>query len=107
MRPASRDHVFALTRRIPRGRVSTFGDLAHLSGNPRAARQVGWALSLIPEGLDVPWWRVVKSEGLLPFHNHRELQADLLRQEGIQVDTEGRLDLERYRWDGDEPPTSE
>lgn len=95
----SRDHVFTLARQIPRGRVSTYSDLAHASGHPRAARQVGWALSLIPDGLDVPWWRVIKSDGRVPFHGHRELQMELLRSEGVPVDESGRVALERFHWD--------
>lgn len=95
----SRETIFALARRIPRGRVATYSDLAHASGHPRAARQVGWALSVIPEGGDVPWWRVIKSDGLVPFHGHRELQMDLLRAEDIPVDENGRVPLELYRWD--------
>jgi len=96
---AGRNHVYEMTRRIPRGRVATYGDLARLTGNPRAARQMGWALSLLPDGLDVPWWRVINRHGLVPHHGHRELQAELLRQEGVEVSPEGRVDLDRYRWD--------
>lgn len=80
--------------------VATYGDLARLAGTPRAARQVGWALSLLADNGDVPWWRVINRHGLVPCHSNRTLQAQLLRDEGVEVTEEGCVDLERYRWEG-------
>src|SRR5690349_22885368 len=90
--------LYELARQIPRGKVSTYGELALLAGTPRAARQVGWALSMLPEGLDVPWWRVINRRGEVPRHANRDLQIELLRREGIEVSDEGVLDLDEYRW---------
>src|SRR5438045_2089042 len=98
----SRLHIYDLARRIPRGRLATYGDLAWLAGTPRAARQVGWALSVLPDNLDVPWWRVINHRGQVPHHAHRELQAELLRREGIEVSDDGVVDLDRYRWEPNE-----
>ena len=92
-------NIYEIARRIPRGRVATYGDLARLSGAPRAAREVGWALSILPDNLDVPWWRVINRHGLIPPHAGRELQAELLRSEGVEVSEEGRIDLAQYRWE--------
>ena len=57
------DTVHAMVRRIPVGRVSTYGHVAALCGKPRAARTVGWALHALPEESDVPWQRVVNHRG--------------------------------------------
>ena len=100
MAESFRERVFDLVRQVPAGRVSTYGEIAHASGSPRAARQVGWALSDLPAEAGVPWWRIIKSTGLLPAHNSREIQADLLRAENVEVDDTGMIELRRYLWDG-------
>src|SRR4051812_34772028 len=96
----NRPLLYDIARRIPPGQVATYGDLARLAGTPHAARQVGWALSMLPECHDVPWWRVINRHGLIPHHPNRDRQAELLRNEGIEVSAEGALDLDRYRWEG-------
>lgn len=93
--------VYELVRRIPAGQVATYGDLARLCGRPRAARQVGWAMSNPPDGLELPWWRVVNRNGV-PAHAYRDRQIDCLRAEGVEVGEDGALDVDRYRWDGPE-----
>jgi methylated-DNA-protein-cysteine methyltransferase-like protein len=94
---------YDIIRAIPYGRVATYGDVARMAGNPRAARDVGWALSALPKGSDVPWWRVVNRQGGLSCRsNGTVLQAELLTEEGIVFDAEGRLDLAAYRWDAEE-----
>jgi len=98
----ARERFYAVVRRIPSGQVSTYGDVARLAGKPGGAREVGWALSSLPEGSDVPWWRVINAQGVIPYRPHcAELQAELLRGEGILVDVSGRLPLAAHRWDGD------
>ena len=97
-----RETVFEVVRRIPQGRVSTYGWVARLAGKPGAARQVGWALSSLSEEDQVPWWRVIQQGGALPCHRGGpEYQAQLLRAEGIPVTGAGRVDLNRYGWDGE------
>lgn len=91
--------MLEIIRRIPYGRVATYGDIAHLAGIPRAAREVGRALRHAPKGDPVPWWRVVNRLGQISCRSHgMDLQAQLLREEGVEVGEDGGLDLERYRW---------
>lgn len=90
--------VFDVLRRIPPGRVATYGDLAALAGRPGAARQAGYAMHRCPAGL--PWHRVVNARGRisLPSDSTAGLaQRRRLEAEGI-VFIGGRLDLARYRW---------
>ncbi len=81
--------------------------MATLAGSPRAARQVGYALaSLSPTDTDhIPWWRVVNKNGYLSIRGHevpaKDIQRDLLQQEGIIVDENYKLDLQTYAWSGD------
>ncbi len=99
--------VWALTRRVPAGRVTTYGALARiLTGETRAARTVGWALHGLPENLvdRVPWWRVVNAAGRIStsclVHPAAE-QAARLEREGVSVDASGRIDLARFGWWGE------
>lgn len=96
-----RDEVLEVVRRIPRGRVATYGDVAHLAGSPRAARQVGWVLSDLRGEDDVPWWRVVNAKGGISWRPGGcvERQRELLEQEGVAFREDGTLDLGRWRWD--------
>ena len=55
--------LWQVVRRIPRGRVATYGQIAALAGLPRAARQVGYALHALSDGSGVPWQRVVNARG--------------------------------------------
>lgn len=96
-----RPRLYELVARIPAGSVATYGDLARLCGMPNGARQVGWAMSSPPDGLELPWWRVVNRGGV-PAHAFRERQAELLRQEGVAVSADGAFEVDRYRWDGPE-----
>lgn len=79
------ERVYALVRRIPRGKVLTYGRVAALLGVPRGARAVGWALHGAPA--DVPWQRVVNAKGCIstrcPEHPP-QLQRALLMAEGIR-----------------------
>jgi methylated-DNA-protein-cysteine methyltransferase related protein len=89
-------------RRIPAGRVSSYGDIAILAGLPRQARLVGYALFALPDHSTVPWHRVVNARGAISArsaHPHAELrQRRLLEAEGIVFDANGRISLERWRW---------
>jgi methylated-DNA-protein-cysteine methyltransferase-like protein len=90
--------VFALTRRIPRGRVTTYGALARALGVPRGARTVGWALGACPD--DVPWHRVVNARGAISWRPSPgfRLQRALLRAEGVRFNRRGRIDLAKFGW---------
>ena len=90
--------VWRLVRRIPRGRVATYGQLAALLGRPRAARAVGRAMRGCPDG--VPWHRVVNATGGISRRARMDsmlTQRMLLVREGIAL-RGGRLRLTKYRW---------
>ncbi|MEM1416612.1 MAG: MGMT family protein [Myxococcota bacterium] len=84
--------LYALVRRIPKGRVMTYGQLADLVDPPLSARAVGWAMHQCPE--DVPWWRVVNARGECSVGERQERR---LTREGVAF-VDGRLDLARRRW---------
>jgi methylated-DNA-protein-cysteine methyltransferase-like protein len=104
--PAARsffEAVYAAVRRIPAGRVATYGQIARLLGAPRGARTVGWALHGNRYGRRVPCHRVVSAAGRCapgaffgtPGEQRRRLEA-----EGVEFALDGRIDLARFRWDG-------
>jgi methylated-DNA-protein-cysteine methyltransferase-like protein len=97
-----RAQIWSVVRRIPRGKVATYGQIAELAGIEGHARQVGYALNALPEGSPVPWHRVVNSFGEISARSaddSHELQRMLLEAEGVEFDVRGRLDLRRFRWD--------
>lgn len=85
--------IWDVVARIPRGRVSTYGDVAREAGLPGRARQAGYALKHAPEGMHLPWHRVVGAGGKIAFpagsSAHRE-QTRRLRSEGVKVEN-GRV----------------
>ena len=92
--------VYALIRRIPRGKVATYGQLAALLGYPRAARAVGYALKRCPP--DIPWQRVLNARGGISLRTNVSgmvTQRILLAREGVPL-RNGRADLTRFRWAG-------
>jgi len=111
-----RERVYQFVRRIPQGRVMTYGQIADLLGEGYTARTVGFVMHATDE--NDPWHRVINSQGacstgrvLLPSNK----QQRMLEAEGIVFDARGRCDLSRYRWtpeefaqevqtDDDEPP---
>lgn len=88
--------VYAVVRRVPRGRVVTYGQVARALGAPGAARTVGWAMRVCPD--QVPWHRVVNARGeisLRPTTGYHEQRARL-RAEGVRLDRAGKIDLIKY-----------
>ena len=95
----SHERILAVVRRIPRGRVATYGQIAGLAGFPRQPRLVGYALRHAEDG--VPWHRVVNAEGRISARAASEsvrVQRRLLEAEGIRFDPTGRIDLRRQTW---------
>ena len=94
--------VYAVVRRIPRGRVATYGQVAALAGRPRHARLVGYALHALPDRTTVPWHRVVNAEGRISVRRTAPAagltQRLLLEREGVRFDARGRVSLERFGW---------
>jgi methylated-DNA-protein-cysteine methyltransferase related protein len=97
----SYQRIYAVVRRIPEGRVATYGQVASLAGLAGHARQVGYALHAIPDGTAVPWHRVVNASGgisLRSMPGGELVQQGLLEREGIRLDPRGRVSLARVRW---------
>jgi methylated-DNA-protein-cysteine methyltransferase-like protein len=94
------EDIWEIVRLIPRGRVSTYGDIARLAGLLRRARFVGYALHSLPQGLPVPWHRVINARGRISFPegspNYKRQKALLVR-EGIMF-IDGKVDLKKRRW---------
>lgn len=94
------DRIYNTVRRIPKGRVATYGQIATLAGIPRQARQIGYALSALKDDT-VPWHRVVNAKGEISRRadtGYEDYQRILLEQEGVIFDANSRISLERYRW---------
>lgn len=94
------ERIYAVVRRIPRGRVASYGQVAALAGNPRWARVVGYALHVNPEPGTIPCHRVVTKDGRVSpafAFGGENMQIKLLRDEGVEV-TDGFVDMERFRW---------
>lgn len=90
--------IYEATKKIPRGCVATYGQVAALAGNPRMARAVGNALHKNPDPVTIPCYRVVNSKGELAgafAFGGEEVQANLLRADGIEV-IDGKVDLNKY-----------
>jgi methylated-DNA-protein-cysteine methyltransferase-like protein len=93
--------IYRVIRRIPRGRVATYGQVAALAGIGGRARQVGYALHALPDGTAVPWHRVINARGEVSRRaepGDDTLQRLLLEAEGVGFDGRGRVALERYGW---------
>jgi methylated-DNA-protein-cysteine methyltransferase-like protein len=90
-------------RRIPPGRVATYGQVAAEAGLPGRARQVGYAMAALPNGSDVPWHRVVNAKGEISRRSggaaFEQIQRGLLEAEGVRFNAHGRVDLDECRWD--------
>ncbi len=112
------DDVYHVVKQIPEGKVATYGQIAHLIGRPRHARQVGYALSALGgrkignvednvegEGediyADVPWHRVINAKGEVSKRAHpdyEDYQRLLLEEEGVEIGLQGTVPLKRYQW---------
>lgn len=93
--------VYEVCKKIPEGKVATYGQVAALIGRPRCARQVGWALHVNPEQETIPCHRVINRFGKLCegfAFGGIEIQKQLLEAEGVEVRTDYTVDLEKYLW---------
>jgi methylated-DNA-protein-cysteine methyltransferase-like protein len=82
---------------IPKGRVSSYGDIARRAGFQNGARQVVRALHSQSEKYDLPWYRVLRSDGFIALDGEgKALQIKLLKSEGVKVSAEGKVDLAKY-----------
>ena len=89
--------VYDIVAKIPPGKVLSYGQIAMLLKKPRGARQVGWAMSSCPEGL--PWQRVVMADGSIAGGGYSETRRAMLEAEGVIFRPDGRVNMEKCRWD--------
>ena len=93
-------YIYNLVRQVPAGHVTTYGQVSKLVGC--TARTVGFAMAALPHDTDVPWQRVINSQGKVSKRadgGRDFLQQDLLASEGIEFDRTGRIDLHRHSWE--------
>lgn len=97
------ERIYEVVKRIPCGKVATYGQIAILAGNPRWARAVGYALHANPEPGVIPCHRVLnrfgKTAAAFAFGG-ADVQAQLLRSEGVDVSEDGFVNLDKYLWNG-------
>ena len=96
------EQVYVIVRCIPPGCVATYGQIARMLGQPHAARTVGWAMRGVPAGSGIPWHRVLNASGRtsLPGSQGAAEQRHLLEAEGVVFSPNGRVDLDRFGWEG-------
>ncbi len=94
--------IHAVVRRIPRGRVATYGQVAALAGLGGQARLAGYALHALPECTPLPWHRVLGADGRLSIMKLDPsagiTQRLRLEREGVRFDARGRVDMDVWRW---------
>jgi methylated-DNA-protein-cysteine methyltransferase-like protein len=102
--------MYALVRQIPAGRVATYGQIGRIAGC--GARMAGYAMAAVPKGSEIPWHRVINSQGRISARSIKSgggqgksgggeaRQRKLLRAEGVAFDPKGRIDLEAAGWSG-------
>jgi methylated-DNA-protein-cysteine methyltransferase-like protein len=101
--PSFYQKVFEVVQKIPSGKVCSYGTIAAILGQPRAARAVGYALNSLQKELEtkIPWHRVINSKGKISFKGdtfRANLQIKLLEKEGIRFDDVGQIDFKIYGW---------
>jgi methylated-DNA-protein-cysteine methyltransferase-like protein len=109
------EEVWNIVRQIPLGKVAAYGQIAKMIPPPIgveietyaafAPRWVGGAMAACPD--DVPWQRVINSQGKISERAGAEKQRQLLEQEGVEFDAKGRIDLKKYGWSGEDHETSQ
>ena len=94
--------IYKRVRCVPHGRVTTYGEIARMVGC--SARQVGYAMAATPLDEGIPWQRVVNRFGRISLRNsgHPDLRQQLiLEEEGVNFSSSGKIDLERFGWNGE------
>jgi len=96
------ERIYSIIRQIPSGKVATYGQIAEIVSEC-SARMVGYALAALKPGSDVPWQRVINSQGKISLRSNggeNVLQRKLLEAEGIHFDKHDRIDLNEFGWQG-------
>ena len=98
-----KDKVIQIVKKIPYGRVTTYGTVATLAGVPRGARLIGGILHVNYQKNNLAWHRVINRQGFISIRcldHSKQLQKALLEQEGIQVSDDFMVNLQKYGWWG-------
>lgn len=100
--------IYTMVRRIPPGKVTTYGRVAELVGGC-TPRMVGYAMAALKRGSapEVPWQRVINAQGKISIHGDgigNAMQRTLLEEEGVCFDGEGRVDFTIFGWPGPDEP---
>lgn len=92
--------VYAVVRRVPPGRVATYGQVARIAGLGTHARMVGYALAALPSGTTVPWHRIINAGGTVSRRRSGDSLSQRLRleREGVSFDTRGRASFATHGW---------
>jgi methylated-DNA-protein-cysteine methyltransferase-like protein len=87
-------------RSVPSGKVASYRDVALAAGLPKGARQVAWTLHSLTDACDLPWQRIIRSDGSIALEsgNGKEVQISLLRGEGVEVSSAGKVEMARYNF---------
>lgn len=102
---SNKEKIWQVVHQIPRGKVSSYGQVARLAGLPGYARYVGHVMKNLPEGTRLPWHRVANSQGRLSFPRDSsayQTQKRRLEDEGV-VFVNGRFSLKKFGWHQDAP----
>jgi len=93
--------VMSFIKKVPKGKVATYGQIAKLAGKPQGSRGVAWILNSSSEAHDLPWHRIINSKGQISFpkasSSYRKQKA-LLEKEGVQFDKSGQIDMKVFQW---------
>lgn len=95
------EKIYEVVKKIPKGSVATYGQIAAMAGNPRWSQVVGYALHSNPDPESIPCYRVVNRFGKLSeafVFGGINVQADLLRADGVEVSEDGFVNLKKYLW---------
>ena len=93
------ERVYDAVRQVPAGCLTTYGEIARALGAPHASRAAGYALRALPDGENVPWWRVVNAAGRISPRGlglGAEIQRQMLEAEGVAFRLDGSIDLRCY-----------
>ena len=92
--------VIKIIKQIPEGKVTTYGKIAILAGNPRSARQVSWILHSSSKKYKLPWHRVINSKGIIAMKSidGKNTQKELLEKEGIEFISEFKVNSKKFQW---------
>jgi len=101
-----KNYVYRIVKRIPYGKVASYGQVALYAGVPRAARQVGWILNQSEGKISIPWWRIINNSGRISIKGTKfydaKMQKKLLQSEGVLVNKNFIVNIEKYRFRPDD-----